>query len=80
MAKINWDNPSLNQLSPEKLQLLKLISSDLESMDTNTAFSYILALNTKLKEQNISFSTTEYNILLSAIVGDVPDIFKSLFH
>ena len=76
MAQINWNHPDLLKLPPEKINLLKCISNDLNNMSSNASIAYILTLNSKLKEQNITFSKEEYNIILNAISGNLPNIFE----
>ena len=75
MAQINWDHPDITKLAPEKISLLKTISNDLNTMSTNNSIAYILALNSKLKEDNITFTDEEYKILLNAVSGKLPNIF-----
>lgn len=78
MAHIDWNHPDMKLIQPEKLELLKLAASELDNMSTNASLSYILALNEKLKEQNISFSTEEFNILLKSLSGDLPSFLTNI--
>ena len=79
MAYINWEHPGLSKLNPTKLNLLKMVAEELSDMGTDATISYILALNAKLKEQNITFSAEEYNLILGAVSGGFPDILNK-FH
>jgi hypothetical protein len=78
MTHIDWNHPDMKLIQPEKLELLKLAASELGNMSTDASLSYILALNAKLKEQNISFSTEEFNILLKSLSGDLPSFLTNM--
>ena len=78
MTHIDWNHPDMKKIKPEKLELLKLAASELDNKSTDASLSYILALNSKLKEQNISFTTEEFNILLKALSGDLPSFLTNM--
>ena len=51
MTHIDWNHPDMKKIKPEKLELLKLAASELDNKSTDASLSYILALNSKLKNK-----------------------------
>ncbi len=69
MADTSWtNNPKLNNIDPRKLAILVELVNDLEGKPLDKALPYLMATNKKLKEEDLSFSKDE-NELLVEILG-----------
>ena len=69
MADTSWTkNPKLNNIDPRKLAILVELVNELEGNPLDKALPHLVAANKKLKEENLSFSKDE-NELLVEILG-----------
>lgn len=69
MADTSWTkNPKLNNIDPRKLAILVELVNELEGKTLDKALPHLVAANKKLKEENLSFSKDE-NELLVEILG-----------
>lgn len=69
MADTSWTkNPKLNNIDPRKLAILVELVNELEGKPLDKALPHLVAANKKLKEENLSFSKDE-NELLVEILG-----------
>ena len=63
MGNINWNDPKLRRISPEKKQILIQLEKEIQNMPSDNNFVYLMTIMSKLKRNGIKFKDDELELL-----------------
>ncbi len=73
MSNIDWSNPKLRRISPEKRQILLQLEKEIENMPSNNNFVYLMTIMSKLKKNGIKFNDDELEILQQVLTHNMSE-------
>lgn len=73
MSNIDWSNPKLRQISPEKRQILLQLEKEIENMPSSNNFVYLMTIMSKLKKNGIKFNDDELEILQQVLTHNMTE-------
>lgn len=74
MRDTSWmNNPTLRNIDPKKLGILLELVNDTEGKPADKILPYLIATNTKLKSQGLSFTSDETDLMLSILMKDLSE-------
>ena len=63
MGNINWNDPKLRRISPEKKQILIQLEKEIQNIPSDNNFVYLMTIMSKLKRNGIKFNDNELELL-----------------
>lgn len=73
MSNINWKDPKLRRISPEKRQILLQLEKEIENMPSSNNFVYLMTIMSKLKKNGIKFNDDELEILQQVLTHNMTE-------
>ena len=73
MSNINWNDPKLRRISPEKRQILIQLEKDIQNMPSDNNFVYLMTIMSKLKRNGIKFNDNELELLHQVLTHNMTE-------
>ena len=73
MGNINWNDPKLRRISPEKKQILIQLEKEIQNMPSDNNFVYIMTIMSKLKRNGIKFKDDELELLQKVLTHNMTE-------
>ena len=72
MADTSWtNNPNIKNIDPRKLQILLDLMKEAEGKSMDKLIPLIISANKRLKEQNLSFTKSESDIMIEILTKNM---------
>ena len=73
MGNINWNDPKLRRISPEKKQILNQLEKEIQNMPSDNNFVYLMTIMSKLKRNGIKFKDDELELLQQVLTHNMTE-------
>lgn len=73
MGNINWNDPKLRRISPEKKQILIQLEKEIQNMPSDNNFVYLMTIMSKLKRNGIKFKDDELELLQKVLTHNMTE-------
>lgn len=73
MGNINWNDPKLRRISPEKKQILIQLEKEIQNMPSDNNFVYLMTIMSKLKRNGIKFKDDELELLQQVLTHNMTE-------
>ena len=78
MGNINWNDPKLRRISPEKKQILIQLEKEIQNMPSDNNFVYLMTIMSKLKRNGIKFKDDELELLQKVLTHNMTEKDKNI--
>ena len=73
MGNINWNDPKLRRISPEKKQILIQLEKEIQNMPSDNNFVYLMTIMSKLKRNGIKIKDDELELLQQVLTHNMTE-------
>ena len=73
MSNINWNDPKLRRISPEKKKILIQLEKEIQNMPSTNNFIYLMTIMSKFKKNGIKFNDDELEVLHQVLTHNLTE-------